>query len=62
MMPPDIRAACNRLALERMRPAARQTASELRRDASRMLQAGQTPEAVRAWLKALQGEALKAQA
>jgi hypothetical protein len=61
-LPPDVKAMCSRVALERMRPAIKQTSLELRKDALRVLQSGQPPEAVRAWLQGLQADALAAQA
>jgi hypothetical protein len=59
---PEIKKLCSRIALERTRPAMKQTAAEMRRDVQRVLAAGQPHEGVQAWLTGLLGDALKAQA
>lgn len=62
LLTPEIRHLCSKIALERTRPAQWKTAQELRKDAKRVLDSGQTPEGVQAWLEGLLGQALAAQA
>lgn len=59
---PEIKTLCSRIALERTRPAMKQTAAELRKDTMRVIASGQPNEAVKGWLQGLLGAALKAQA
>lgn len=58
----ETRSLCSRIALERTRPVMKQTAEEVRRDALRVLASGRPPDEVQAWLRALLGDAMKAQA
>ena len=59
---PATRSLCSRIALERTRPAMKQTAAELRKDTARVLASGQPVEGVQAWLQGLLAAALAAQA
>ena len=57
-----VKSLCNKIALERTRPAQWNEAAQLRRKANDMLGSGQSDDAVIAWLQALLGDALQAQA
>lgn len=61
VLDPEIKTLCSRIALERTRPAMKQTAAELRKDTSRVLASGRPANEVQAWLEGLLGEALRAQ-
>ena len=61
-LPTETRSLCSRIALERIRPAQWQAASELRKQAQAMLASGQPPMLVTAHLQALLGDALRDQA
>ena len=57
-----VKSLCNKIALERVRPAQWNEAAQLRRKANDMLGSGQSDGAVLATLQALLGDALQAQA
>lgn len=57
-----VKSLCNKVALERTRPAQWNEANQLRRQAIDMLGSGQSDGAVIAWLQALLGDALQAHA
>lgn len=57
-----VKSLCNKIALERTRPATWQTAARLRSEAQDKLTAGRSAGEVEAWLQALLGDALVAQA
>ena len=61
-LPTEFKSLCSKVALERTRPAQWQTAAQLRADAQARLSAGRPAAEVQAWLHALLGDALKAQA
>lgn len=61
-LPASIKSLCSRVALERNRRAQWDEAAQLRRKANEMLTSGQSPDALTAWLQALLGDALTAQA
>lgn len=61
-LPASIKSLCGKVALERNRRAQWDDGAQLRRKASGMLTSGQSDSAVLAWLQALLGDALTAQA
>lgn len=61
-LPASIKSLCGKVALERTRRAQWDEGAQLRRKANDMLTSGQSDNAVQAWLQALLGDALVAQA
>jgi hypothetical protein len=61
ILPKDLKSACARIALERSRPLAWLTASDLRKKAQLMLAAGSSALVVEAHLDGLLADALKVQ-